>query len=109
MMIVLFSFTMNTNLPAVLLTNGQCYSAILGSNETAYFIVNVPTTAAHATNHLTTFDGAVLLFRGSSSEVAETFAAADPYVRSGLVTHWRVREWTTVIGDGAAAPVSTTS
>lgn len=31
-------------------------------------------------------DGAVLLFRGDSPRVAEDFAAADPYVLSGLVT-----------------------
>ncbi len=46
-------------------------------------------------------DGAVLLFRGPSAAVAESFAAADPYVTSGLVTRWRVREWTTVVGPAA--------
>ena len=46
-------------------------------------------------------DGAVLLFRGETPAVAEAFAAADPYVRNGLVTKWRVRAWATVIGDGA--------
>jgi uncharacterized protein len=46
-------------------------------------------------------DGAVLLFRGDSPAVAERFAAADPYVRSGLVKAWRVREWTTVVGPDA--------
>src|SRR5947207_4349697 len=46
-------------------------------------------------------DGAVLLFRGDSPAVAEAFAAADPYVRHGLVTRWRVREWAPVLGDGA--------
>jgi uncharacterized protein YciI len=30
--------------------------------------------------------------------VAEDFARADPYVRNGLVTRWRVREWSVVIG-----------
>jgi uncharacterized protein YciI len=50
-------------------------------------------------------DGAVLLFRGSSPSVAESFARADPYVTAGLVTRWRVREWTTVAGDEAATPV----
>jgi uncharacterized protein YciI len=49
-------------------------------------------------------DGAVLLFQGDSPAVAEAFAAADPYVRHGLVTRWRVRAWTTVVGDGAAVP-----
>jgi uncharacterized protein len=50
-------------------------------------------------------DGAVLLFRAPSPEVAEAFAKADPYVVNGLVTHWRVREWTTVVGADAATPV----
>ena len=50
-------------------------------------------------------DGAALIFKGDSSSVAERFAAADPYVRSGLVTRWYVREWTTVVGDGASTPV----
>jgi uncharacterized protein len=50
-------------------------------------------------------DGAVLMFKGDSPAVAEKFAAADPYVRNGLVTKWRVREWTTVVGDDAATPV----
>lgn len=50
-------------------------------------------------------DGSVLLFRGASPGVAEAFAANDPYVRNGLVTQWRVRTWTTVVGDGAESPV----
>ncbi len=50
-------------------------------------------------------DGAVLLFRGDSPRVAEAFAKADPYVTSGLVARWRVREWTTVVGANAALPV----
>lgn len=50
-------------------------------------------------------DGAVLLFKGESPEVAERFAAGDPYVKHGLVTRWWVREWTTVVGDGAASPI----
>ncbi|HYE87069.1 MAG TPA: YciI-like protein [Vicinamibacterales bacterium] len=50
-------------------------------------------------------DGAVLLFRGESPAVAETFAAADPYVVNGLVKRWYVREWTTVAGDAASRPV----
>jgi uncharacterized protein YciI len=49
-------------------------------------------------------DGAVLLFAGDSPAAAEAFAAADPYVRNGLVTRWRVRAWTTVVGDDAARP-----
>jgi uncharacterized protein len=50
-------------------------------------------------------DGAVLLFQGDSPEVAENFAKADPYVTSGTVKRWHVREWTTVAGAGAAMPV----
>jgi uncharacterized protein len=46
-------------------------------------------------------DGAVLLFRAPSPEAAEAFARADPYVTSGAVTAWRVREWTTVVGEQA--------
>lgn len=47
-------------------------------------------------------DGAVLLFEGESSAAAEVFAATDPYVLNGLVTGWRVRVWTTVVGERAA-------
>jgi uncharacterized protein YciI len=45
-------------------------------------------------------DGAVLIFRGESPEVAAAFAEADPYVMNGLVTAWVVRKWATVIGEG---------
>jgi uncharacterized protein YciI len=44
-------------------------------------------------------DGAVILFKGDSPAAAEAFAAADPYVKNGLVTRWRVRTWTTVVGE----------
>jgi uncharacterized protein YciI len=50
-------------------------------------------------------DGAVLLFRGTSPDVATSFARTDPYVTGGLVTRWWVREWTTVVGQAAATPV----
>jgi uncharacterized protein YciI len=50
-------------------------------------------------------DGTVLLFQGESPEVAERFARADPYVRNGLVTRWRVRLWSTVVGETATTPV----
>jgi uncharacterized protein YciI len=46
-------------------------------------------------------DTSVLLFRASSRSVAEEFARGDPYVRNGLVTKWRVREWSTVVGKDA--------
>ncbi len=50
-------------------------------------------------------DGAVLLFDTDSAEVVKRFVAADPYVRHSLVTGWRVRPWTTVVGDQAATPL----
>jgi uncharacterized protein YciI len=50
-------------------------------------------------------DEAQLLFVGNDLETARAFARADPYVANGLVTLWRVREWVTVVGEGAARPV----
>ena len=50
-------------------------------------------------------DTALLLFQGDSPAAAERFAAIDPYVKNGLVARWRVRPWTTVVGEGAATPV----
>src|SRR6187402_3070573 len=46
-------------------------------------------------------DGVMLLFKGDSPAAAEAFAKADPYVLNGIVTGWRVREWTTVVGRDA--------
>ena len=42
--------------------------------------------------------GALLIFRGEGPEVAEKFAAADPYVTNGVITRWRVVPWTVVAG-----------
>ncbi len=50
-------------------------------------------------------DASILLFRAPSAAVVEEFARSDPYVRSGVVTKWRVREWTTVVGKDAANPL----
>jgi uncharacterized protein YciI len=49
-------------------------------------------------------DMAVIVFRGPSPDAAEAFVKADPYVNNGLVKSWRIRKWTTVIGDGATLP-----
>ena len=46
-------------------------------------------------------DQAYLVFRADDPSPAEGFAAADPYVREGLVTRWRVRPWTVVTGTAA--------
>ena len=48
-------------------------------------------------------DGAVFIFTNDAA--ARAFAESDPYVRNGLVTSWRVRKWTTVVGDAAATPL----
>ncbi len=50
-------------------------------------------------------DASLLLFRGDSPAVAEAFVDADPYVKHGLVTKWRVRPWLTVVGEDAASPI----
>jgi uncharacterized protein YciI len=44
-------------------------------------------------------DGAALVFQASGVSVVEAFVRADPYVTNGLVTNWRIRPWTVVIGD----------
>ena len=54
-------------------------------------------------------DGAVLIFKGDSPKVAVDFATNDPYVINGLVTRWRVREWTTVVGDDASVKIDPSS
>jgi uncharacterized protein YciI len=50
-------------------------------------------------------DVGLLLFQSDSPAAAERFAQADPYVKNGLVTRWRVRKWSTVVGRDAATPV----
>jgi uncharacterized protein YciI len=42
-------------------------------------------------------DGALLVWRVPDRSVVENFVQADPYVRNGLVRHWRIREWTVVV------------
>jgi uncharacterized protein len=43
-------------------------------------------------------DGALLVFRAESPAEVEAFVREDPYVREGLVTRWRVKAWTVVVG-----------
>lgn len=43
-------------------------------------------------------EGALLVFRCDSAAEVEAFVRRDPYVRHGLVTSWRIREWTVVVG-----------
>jgi uncharacterized protein len=54
-------------------------------------------------------DAAILLFQTASPSEVEAFAKADPYVMGGLVKRWWVREWTTVVGPLAAAPIAAAS
>jgi hypothetical protein len=41
----------------------------------------------------------------TAAQAVEAFVTADPYVRHGLVTQWRVRPWPTVVDEDASAPV----
>ena len=43
-------------------------------------------------------DGAVLVFRVDDPAVIRRFVESDPYVRNGVVTAWRIRQWTVVLG-----------
>jgi hypothetical protein len=43
-------------------------------------------------------DGAALLFQADDPSVVEAFVRRDPYVANGVVTRWRIRPWTVVIG-----------
>ena len=43
-------------------------------------------------------DGALLVFRAASPDVAEAFGREDPYVQQGLVITWTVKPWTLVAG-----------
>lgn len=43
-------------------------------------------------------DGAVLVFSTDDRAEVERFVAEDPYVANGLVTSWRIRAWTVVVG-----------
>ena len=49
-------------------------------------------------------DGATLIFQAADRSVVEAFVAADPYVANGLVTSWRIREWTVVLGGDVEPP-----
>lgn len=46
--------------------------------------------------------GALLVFRATDRTAVERFATNDPYVKQGLVTNWKVRPWTVVVGQDAS-------
>lgn len=43
-------------------------------------------------------DGALLIFRADSAAEVEEFVKKDPYVINGVVSAWRIREWSVAIG-----------
>ena len=50
-------------------------------------------------------ESALLVFRCDSPDLPAAFARSDPYVKNGLVRHWKVQPWNTVVGNEAANPV----
>ena len=46
-------------------------------------------------------DGVLLVFEADDASVVEAFAQSDPYVVNGLVTEYRIRPWTVVVGTAA--------
>ena len=43
-------------------------------------------------------DGAIIVFRGESPAIVESFVARDPYILNGLVPRHSIRPWTIVSG-----------
>jgi uncharacterized protein YciI len=43
-------------------------------------------------------DGALIVFKGDSAEVAASFVKRDPYVKNGVVTGHRIKPWSVVVG-----------
>jgi uncharacterized protein YciI len=43
-------------------------------------------------------DGAALVFKADDRSDIEDFVKRDPYVKNGLITGWKIREWTVVVG-----------
>lgn len=43
-------------------------------------------------------DSAAIVFKADTKEDVEKFVAVDPYVQKGLVTSWKIREWSVVVG-----------
>jgi len=43
-------------------------------------------------------DGAAIAFKVDDRARVDQFVESDPYVANGLVTAWRIRQWTVVAG-----------
>lgn len=44
-------------------------------------------------------DEALLIFKSNGPNTAVDFARNDPYVKNGLISEWKVRPWTVVVGN----------
>jgi len=42
--------------------------------------------------------GSLFVWRVDDPATIERFVEGDPYVKNGVVTHWRIRPWNVVIG-----------
>ena len=49
-------------------------------------------------------DGVEFVFKVDDASIVERFARADPYVKNGVATAWRVRPWTLVFGGDTPPP-----
>jgi uncharacterized protein YciI len=43
-------------------------------------------------------DSAAIVFKANDRARVEEFVQRDPYVANGIVTKWRIRPWTVVVG-----------
>ncbi len=43
-------------------------------------------------------DGALFVFKADGAAEVEAFVRADPYVKNGVVSGWRVKPWNVVVG-----------
>ena len=43
-------------------------------------------------------DGAILVFKGDTTDVVKEFVSKDPYIKNGLITEWSIRLWNVVTG-----------
>ena len=43
-------------------------------------------------------DAALLIFKGDDSSVVDNFVKNDPYVKNGIVTQWKIKEWKVALG-----------
>ena len=50
-------------------------------------------------------DCAVLIFQCDDVQTLERFVQADPYYVNGLVRHYTIQPWTTVVGEHATTPI----